>query len=80
MTAKADQQLALRLCRALSVDTGRRPMQWRTLALIARRARIRDLAEIDKAVAEAVKLGWLLVEGGHSIALTDTGRSAARAP
>jgi len=77
MASAADRQLALRLCRALNVDTGGQPMQWRMASMIAVRARIRGEKEIDKAVAAAVAAGWLILEGGHSICLTDSGRLAA---
>jgi len=66
---------ALNLCRALAEATGGRPMQWRMLAVIAVRARIRaDL--VDAAASRAVEKGWLLLEGGHSICLTEAGRNA----
>ncbi|KAF0104292.1 MAG: hypothetical protein FD144_1717 [Rhodospirillaceae bacterium] len=48
--------------------TAGRPMQWRSLAGIS------DVAETVEAVQWAVDRGWLLVEGGHSVALTDEGR------
>ena len=77
MAIPADQQLALKLCRALAVDTGGRPQQWRMVSTIAVRARIRDQREIDRAVAVAAASGWITVEAGHSVCLTDLGRQAA---
>lgn len=64
------ESLALHLMRALYDATGGRPMQWRSLAGIS------DVAETQEAVQLAVDRGWLLVEGGHSVALTDEGRRA----
>ena len=62
------EPLALHLMRALYDSTGGRPMQWRSLAGIS------DVAETREAVQLAVDRGWLLVEGGHSVSLTDAGR------
>lgn len=62
------ETLALHLMRALHDATDGRPMQWRSLAGIS------DVAETREAVQLAVDRGWLLVEGGHSVCLTDEGR------
>ena len=67
---------ALRLCRALAEATSSRPMHWRGLATIVSRARIHD-DQVDAAVERCIANGWLLIEGGHSICLTDEGRRAA---
>jgi len=64
------ESLALHLMSALYDWTGGRPMQWRSLAGIS------DGGETQEAVQLAVDRGWLLVEGGHSVALTDEGRRA----
>lgn len=64
------EALALHLMRALYDATAGRPMQWRSLAGIS------EVAETIEAVQWAVDRGWLLVEGGHSVALTDEGRRA----
>ena len=66
--------LAIRFCKALAADTGTRPMQWRSIVPIGIRARIRDEKERSAVVAHAVAAGWLEVEGGHSVMLTDAGR------
>lgn len=65
---------AKRLCKALQTDTDKRPNTWRMLKPIAVRARIKDPKAIDAAVKVAVDNGWLLVEQGHSVALTEAGR------
>lgn len=65
---------ATRLCKALQTDTHKKPMAWRSLATIAVRARLKDPKSIEAAVKLAVANDWLLVEGGHSVALTDAGR------
>ncbi|WP_425065639.1 hypothetical protein [Reyranella sp.] len=62
------ESLALHLIRALYDSTGGRPMQWRSLAGIS------EGGETQEAVHLAVDRGWLLVEGGHSVCLTDAGR------
>lgn len=67
------KSLALHLMRSLYDATAGRPMQWRSLAGIS------DVAETREAVQLAVDRGWLLVEGGHSICLTDAGRQVLRA-
>lgn len=67
------EALALHLMRALYDTTGGRPMQWRSLAGIS------DAPETREAVQLAVDRGWLLVEGGHSVCLTDQGRQVLRA-
>lgn len=64
------EALAFHLMRALYGATAGRPMQWRSLAGIS------DVAETREAVQMAVDRGWLLVEGGHSVCLTDEGRRA----
>jgi hypothetical protein len=66
--------LAIRFCKALGDDTARRPMQWRAIGPIAIRARIRDAADQARVVDHAVKAGWIEVQDGHSVALTDAGR------
>jgi len=58
---------ALRLMRALYDATDGRPMQWRSLEGL-------DVPETDEAVRYAVTRGWVTVEGGHSVCLTDDGR------
>lgn len=67
------EALALHIMRALYDATAGRPMQWRSLAGIS------DVAETREAVQLAVTRGWLLVEGGHSVCLTDEGRQLLHA-
>jgi len=62
------EALALHIMRTLYDATAGRPMQWRSLAGIS------DVAETVEAVQLAVDRGWLLVEGGYSVCLTDEGR------
>ena len=66
---------ALSLCRTLAAATGGAPMQWRSLALIARRAGI-PANRVDAVVMRCKDKGWLILEGGHSVCLTDAGRTA----
>lgn len=62
------EALALHIMHTLHDATGGCPMQWRSLAGIS------DVVETQEAVQLAVDHGWLLIEGGHSICLTDAGR------
>ena len=58
---------ALRLMRALYDATDGRPMRWRSLEGL-------DLPDTDEAVRYAVTRGWMMVESGHIVCLTDDGR------
>ena len=62
------EKLARHIVNSLYESTGGRPQQWRSLAGIY------ESEEATAAVQLAVDRGWLLVEGGHSICLTDEGR------
>jgi len=65
--------LALRLCKALAVDVGGKPGTWRSLTLIASRARIRSQVERDRAIVYARAQGWLEVDDERNVSLTDEG-------
>jgi hypothetical protein len=65
--ASETESLAVQLVRALYDATDGRPMQWRSLEGL-------DLPESAAAVRYAVTRGWLLVQGEHSVCLTDAGR------
>jgi hypothetical protein len=60
------ETLALHLVRALYDATGARPQEWRSLEEL-------DVATTD-AIVFAVPRGWVVVQAGHSICLTDAGR------
>jgi hypothetical protein len=60
------ESLALHLVRALYEATGGRPQVWRMLEEL-------DAATTD-AIVLAVTRGWVVVQAGHSICLTDAGR------
>jgi hypothetical protein len=68
--ASETESLAVQLVRALSDATDARPMQWRMIE------------QLNDATADAVEFaaarGWVQVEGGHSIALTEAGRQLVR--
>src|ERR1700738_2316579 len=66
--------LAKRFCRELAEDTGDHPMQWRSIASIGIRAQIRDSQELARVVAHAVEAGWIVMQDGHSVALTEAER------
>ena len=72
--AKETNPEAIRFCKALGIDTGNRPMQWREVTTIGARCRIRDPKALAAAVAFAVTQGWLEVQDGHSVCLTEKGR------
>ena len=60
------ETLALHLVRVLYEATGSQPQQWHVLAAV-------DGMTADAIVFAATR-GWVLVEAGHSICLTDAGR------
>jgi len=62
------EKLARHIMWTLFSATVGRPQQWRSISEIS------DAPETQEAVQLAVDRGWLLVEGGHSICLTDSGR------
>ena len=68
--ASETESLAVQLVRALSDAPDGRPMQWR------------KIEHLDGATADAIEFaaarGWVQVEGGHSIALTEAGRQLVR--
>ncbi len=61
------EALSLHLVRAVYNATDGRPMQWRSLEGL-------DVPETAGAVRYAVTQGWMMVQGGHSVCLTDAGR------
>ncbi len=68
MASKIETQ-ALRLVDQVHSATGGRPQQWRSLMGLS--------GATDEAVQHAVDQGWVIVEGGHSVCLTDEGRQRA---
>lgn len=62
------EKLARHIAASLYETTAGRPQQWRSLAGIS------ESNLTEAAVQLAVDRGWLLIEGGHSICLTDAGR------
>jgi hypothetical protein len=65
--ASETESLALHLVRAVYNATDGRPMQWRSLEGL-------DVPEAAEAVRYAIEMGWILVQGGHSVCITDAGR------
>ena len=57
-------------CRELAEDSGRQPMQWRSILMIRARCRIRSPKLLGAIVAHAEKAGWLIAKGGRIVALT----------
>ena len=68
--ASETKSLAVQLIRALYDAPDGRPMQWH------------KIEQLDGATADAVEFaaarGWVQIEGGHSIALTEAGRLLAK--
>jgi Mn-dependent DtxR family transcriptional regulator len=62
----------------VQTHTGGRPMRWAGLAEIINRLTVKDPAVAAAAVQYAIDQGWVMVEGGHSICLTDEGRKLAQ--
>jgi len=69
--ASETETLALHLVRALYEATDGRPQEWR------------NLEELDVATTDAIEFGvargWVVVQTGHSICLTDAGRRLVEA-
>lgn len=64
---------ARRFCRALGDLTDRAPMRWRMIDSVAKRLGM-TWEEAEAAANEAADQGWLTIEGGHSVCLTEDGR------
>ena len=60
--------LALELIRVLYDATDRQPAQWRSLERLG-------VAGSPEAVRYALTRGWLMVQDGDSVCLTDSGRA-----
>jgi hypothetical protein len=73
MTARTET-LARRLVRNVFQYTGGRPMRWVSVGSVAHRMMEIDADAVLKSVELARAKGWLNVEGGHSVCLTDVGR------
>ena len=61
------------LCIELARVTADTPMEYQMARLIARRVAI-DYETADAAIAHAADQGWVIVEAGRSVCLTDAGR------
>jgi len=62
------EKLARHIVASLYDATDGRPQQWRSLAGISK------ATGTKAAVQRAVEREWLLIEGGHSVCLTEAGR------
>jgi hypothetical protein len=63
------EKYARHLIRRLYEATDGKPRQWRMMSVAG---------SDNAALALAVKRGWIAVEGGHSVCLTDEGRNVVR--
>ena len=70
ITAKTN---ARAFTKALGALTERRPNQWRMIASVAQRLVV-EWPAAEKAALQAEAKGWLIVEAGHSVCLTEAGR------
>jgi hypothetical protein len=68
-TRPTTEDLARHILRRLYEATDARPDQWRTLV---------TNKTADAALELAVERGWLLVDGGKGLCLTDVGRALVR--
>jgi hypothetical protein len=67
------ERRARSLCVELARVTADTPMEYQMVRLIARLVAI-DYETADAAIARAVGQGWVIVEAGRSICLTDAAR------
>jgi predicted sugar kinase len=72
VVAGSTETLALHLVRSLYDATEGTPQAWRSLAGLGKGS------DSEAVVQYAVDRGWLLIEGGHSVCLTDAGRRRAQ--
>ena len=68
---------AERLVRALHQATQGRPHHWRILAELARSLQMTE-SVADRAAEDVQRKGWMNIQGGHSLSLTDAGQSVGR--
>jgi hypothetical protein len=69
--------LARRIVGAVQTYTGGEPQRWARVNTIATIVMVSDDDVLHAALQIAVDQGWLLMEGGHSVCLTDEGRRLA---
>jgi hypothetical protein len=70
---KLSTDRARRFCSALNDLSEHRPQRWRMLDSVARKLGV-PWDDAEAAAKEAEAQGWLLVEGGHSVCLTNDRR------
>lgn len=64
---------ARRFCAALGDLSDHKPQRWRMVHSVAQRLGV-DWEEATLAAREAEAEGWLTLQGGHSVCLTEEGR------
>lgn len=72
------EALARRIARDLQIYTRGRSRQLVPVETVTRRLFLKDEASTVAALELARAKGWLTVEAGQSVCLTDAGRSQAR--
>jgi hypothetical protein len=72
---KSSTNRARRFCQALGDLSERRPLRWRMLVSVADRLGV-SWDDAEAAANEAAAEGWLTIQGGHSVCLTEEGRQA----
>ena len=70
---------ARRFVSALGDLSDRHPQRWRMLDTVAKRLGV-PWDDAEGAAKEAAAEGWLTIEGGHSVCLTDAGRRLEDVP
>lgn len=72
------ETLARWIVRDVSTYTRNRALAWVPWSTIAARLALGENAPIAEALVHAVDQGWMMVEGGHTVCLTDRGRQSIK--
>jgi hypothetical protein len=67
------ETLARHIVQALALVSAGRPQVWRSVDELTD-----TIAGAEAAVQLAAEKGWVLIEGGHSVCLTEEGRRLAK--
>ena len=76
MAEPSPDTVARRFCRALSLEVEGQPMQWRSVFLIAARARIENARDVEHTIDHAHAQGWIEFDADQ-VCLTETGSRLA---
>jgi len=76
--ATKTEAMARRIVREMQACTRGKSRKWVPVHTLALRLVMKKNHSLALALTFGVDRGWLLVEGGHSVCLTDTGRRRAQ--